>query len=45
MQYETTLAQAIALLKAGKGITRAMARQLIEEGYDLPSLANAYSPK
>lgn len=45
MQYETTLAQAISLLKAGRRITRSMAAQLIEEGYDLPSLVKFYSQK
>lgn len=45
MTYETTLAKAIAILRSGGRITRSMAAQLAEEGYDVPSLTNAYLPK
>lgn len=45
MQYQTTLAQAIARLQSGQRITRSMNQELTEQGYDVPSLTQRYFTK
>lgn len=41
-EMQSTLGKAIALWQAGKNISRAMAIELRDQGYDVGALAKAY---
>jgi hypothetical protein len=40
--YESAIGRAIALLRSGQRISPALAAELREQGYDLPSLHTAH---
>lgn len=42
MQYQTTLSKAIDILSSGKYLPYTMIRDLIDEGWDVPTLEKAY---
>lgn len=42
-QFQSSIGQAIALLQSGQRMTQALAAQLREDGYDVPSLVARYS--
>jgi hypothetical protein len=41
----SALTTAISLWRAGRRISMVLAQRLMAEGYDIPSLERAYSPK